>query len=277
MPVLKLQDADIPYKVFGEGLPMLFLAATAWRGAMWELHQVPEFSRDHQVVVFDQRGTGDSIVRSRDFSTRRLAEDAVALLDHLGIARATVCGHSNGGRVAQLLAIEFPERVAALILASAGATHRTKGVPLGMCLDLVEHGYESHIRAAAIETGCTKAFYAEHRDVVEAFLAVRMAKLPSLETYLGHVVARQESDTTSRLKDIRAPTLVMVGDDEGHGSGGGSTHLDFAQILSRDIANAQLVVFPGAGHHYPFLTPDRTNRAIRDFLGTVEPEFAAAS
>ena len=266
MPVLKLPDAEIPYKVSGQGPAFLFLAATAWRGAMWELHQVGEFSRDHQVIVFDQRGTGRSTVSSEDFSTRRLAADAVALLDHLKVERAILCGHSNGGRVAQLIAQDFPDRVEKLILASAGGTHSHKGIPIKMCLELVEKGYEGHIRDGAIRTGCTAAFYAAHREQVEAFLKVRMAELPTLEIYLRHVVGRAESDTGSRLKDIRAPTLVMVGDDEDHGSATGETHLYFAGKLARDIPGASFVVLPGEGHHYPFYSPQKTQQIIREFL-----------
>jgi pimeloyl-ACP methyl ester carboxylesterase len=275
MPILRLEDADIHYKVSGSGPALLFIAATAWHGAPWELYQVPEFSRDHQVIVYDQRGTGASPTRGKDFSTRRLAQDAVALLDHLGVERAIICGHSNGGRVAQLIAIDFPDRVEKLILASAGATHSSKGIPIKMCLELVEKGYERHIRDGAIEAGCTKQFYAEHADQVEAFLKVRMANLPPLEIYLGHVVGRAESDTTSKLRQISAPTLVMVGDDEDHGSVSGDTHLHFAKILARDIAGAKFVVFPGQGHHYPFYSPQATNKAIRDFLASSRPQHAA--
>jgi pimeloyl-ACP methyl ester carboxylesterase len=266
MPILKLEGVDLHYKTFGGGPAFLFIAATAWSGAPWELHQVPEFSRDHRVIIYDQRGTGGSATRSKDFSTRRLADDAVALLDHLGVDRAIVCGHSNGGRVAQLLAIEFPARIEKLILASAGATHRSKGIPLNMCLELVQQGYEGHIRNSAIRTGCTKAFHAAHPDRVEAFLAIRTANLPSLETYLGHVIGRAESDTSSRVKEIRAPTLVLVGDDEDHGSASGDTHLYFARMLARDIPNARFVMLPGEGHHYPFYSPEKTNAAIREFL-----------
>jgi len=266
VPVLKLRDADIHYKVSGRGPAFLFLAATAWRGAMWELYQAPEFSRDHQVIVFDQRGTGGSTTSSQDFSTRRLAEDAVALLDHLGVKRAIVCGHSNGGRVAQLVALDFPDRVDKLILASAGGTHSSKGIPIKMCLELVEMGYEGHIRHGTINTGCTAAFYAAQRDQVDAFLKVRMADLPPLETYLRHVIGRAESDFSSRLKDIRVPTLVMVGDDEDHGSATGDTHLHFAKILARDIPGAKFVILPGEGHHYPFYSPQKTNEIIREFL-----------
>jgi pimeloyl-ACP methyl ester carboxylesterase len=269
MPVLKLPNVDLHYEVFGSGPALLLIAATAWPGAPWKLHQVPEFSRDHQVIVFDQRGTGKSTVRSKDFSTRRLAEDAIALLDHLGVGRAIICGHSNGGRLAQLLAIEFPERVAKLILLSAGATHSSGGIPIKMCLELVEKGYERHIHDSATATGCTKEFYASHPAKVEAFLKVRMADLPPLETYLGYVIGRAESDTSSRLKDIRAPTLVMVGDDEDHGSASGETHFQFAKLLAQEIPNAKFIVLPDEGHHYPFYSPDKTNKVIREFLRAV--------
>lgn len=268
MPILKLEDVDLHYKVFGSGPAFLFIAATAWPGAPWELHQVPEFSRDHRVIIYDQRGTGSSRSRNKDFSTRRLTDDVVALLDHLDVDRAIVCGHSNGGRVAQLLAINFPERVGKLILASAGATHSSKGIPLDMCLELVQQGYERHIRNSAIRTGCTKAFYEAHPDRVEAFLEIRTANLPSLETYLGYVVGRAESDTSSRAKEIRSPTLVLVGEDEDHGAASGDTHLYFAHILARDIPNARLVMLPGEGHHYLFYSPEKTNAAIRAYLMT---------
>lgn len=101
---------------------------------------------------------------------------------------------------------------------------------------------------------------------MDAFLEVRMAGMPTLETYLGHVVGRTDSDTTSRLGDIRAPTLVMIGEDEDHNSASGDTHLHFAKVLAREIPNAKFVSFPGEGHHYPFYSPDLTNKTIRTFL-----------
>ena len=140
MPVLPVEGAEINYETHGDGPPLMFLSATAWHGGIWKLHQVAHFSRDHRVIIFDQRGTGRSTVSSTDFSTGRLAKDAIALLDHLGIRRTSVCGHSNGGRIAQLLALDHPDRIDRLVLASAGATHTSKGIPLGMCLALVENG-----------------------------------------------------------------------------------------------------------------------------------------
>ena len=62
------------------------------------------------------------------------------------------------------------------------------------------------------------------------------------------------------------PTLVMIGDDEGHGASSAAMHMDFAKILARDIAGAKPVVFTGQGHFYPFCEPEKFNRVMRDFL-----------
>lgn len=266
MARMTMADAEIHYDVYGDGPPIMFLSATAWHGGVWKLHQVPDLSRDHQVIIFDQRGTGQSITTGTDFSTERLAKDAIALLDHLGIKRVSVCGHSNGGRVAQMLALDYPDRLARMVLASSGATHATKGIPLGMCLELVEKGYPRYAREHAIETGFTKVFIEEHANKVEQLMREYLDNLTPLEIFLRHVIGRQQSDTTSRLKDIRVPTLVMIGDDEDHGSSSGTTHMAFAKILAHGISGAKLVVFPGQGHFYLFTESEKANRIIRDFL-----------
>ena len=243
MAYLNLPDVDICYEVYGEGPPLLFLSATAWRGGIWKLHQVPDLSRDHQVIIFDQRGTGQSAARGTDFSTERLVRDAIALLDHLDIGQVALCGHSNGGRVAQMLTADHPERVRKLILASAGGTHKSKGIPLGMCLGLVDKGYARYRHEHSIETGFSEDFVNRHPERVNPILKELDDNRAPLETFLRHVMGRQQSDTTSRLGEIRVPTLVMIGDDEDHGASSGATHaMDFAKTLASKIAGAKLAI-----------------------------------
>lgn len=104
-----------------------------------------------------------------------------------------------------------------------------------------------------------------------------MSNLLALENFLSYVVARQASDTTAKLKDIKVPTLVMVGDDEDHHSSG-PTHLHFAKLPAEEIAGAKLVMLPGQGHRYPFVAPEMTNRIIRDFLAeSVRPRARAGT
>jgi pimeloyl-ACP methyl ester carboxylesterase len=266
MPSLHLADVDLHYEVHGEGPPFLFLSQTATHGTVWKPWQVPEFARDHRVIVYDQRGTGKSPTGSSDFSTNRLAADAAALLDHVGGGPAILCGHSNGGRVAQLLTLDYADKVKALILASAGGTHKSKGIPIGMCVELVEKGYERYVREHSIEVGFTESYARAHPDQVNEIIDLLVSDITPLETFLGHVIGRQEYDATSRLKDIHVPTLVMIGEDEDHGSSHGITHLQFARQLAAAIPGAEFAMIADHGHYYPFADPEQTHRIMRDFL-----------
>jgi 3-oxoadipate enol-lactonase len=193
-------------------------------------------------------------------------EDAAALLDHLEVESAIVCGHSMGGVVAQLLALDHPRKVKKLILASSGSSHPgAQGIPLSMCRDMVRLGFEKYIREHTIETGWTRDFVASHPDLIEKFLQVRMSGIAPLENYLHFVIARQEHDHTSRLKEIQVPTLVLVGDDEHHGAADRS-HWEAAHHLARQIPNAKLVVLAGEGHHYLATNPDLAHKAVREFI-----------
>jgi pimeloyl-ACP methyl ester carboxylesterase len=167
--------------------------------------------------------------------------------------------------VAQLVALDYPKMVKKLILASSGAAHTSRGIPLKMCLELVEKGYEKYARDHALRIGFTEKFIREQPQRVEEFLKIRLANLPPLESYLLHVVARQAHDTADRLKDIRVPTLVLVGDDEAKTTSDIS-HWASAESLVRGIPQAKLVVVPDSGHYYFFAKPEATHRIIRDFL-----------
>ena len=256
MPHLKVKDAEIYYEIHGHGAPFLFCSVTGLDHQAWKFHQVREFSQDHKVIVFDYRGTGKSSKTVQKYSIKMFADDAAAILDHLDLEQAIVCGHSMGGVVAQLLALDHPNKVRKLILASSGSSHPgANGIPLAMCRDMVRMGFEDYIRQHTIETGWTKEFVAAHPDLIEKFLQVRMSGIAPLENYLHFVLARQEHDHTDRLKEIRVPTLVLVGDDEKHGATD-KTHWHAAHELARAIPNAKLVILPGEGHHYLATNPD---------------------
>lgn len=266
MPYLNLQDIKLYYEVHGEGSPFLFISETACHGGVWKLYQIPEFSRDHRVITFDYRGTGLSDKPSVKYTTHMFVDDLVAILDHLEVEQAIVCGHSMGGRVAQLLTIEHPQRVRKLILASSGAAHPgMRGIPLRICKEMVEMGYERYVREHTIEVGWTGPFVAQHRDLVDRYLEVRMANNPPLECYLRHVIARMEHDTADRLKEIKIPTLILVGDDD-RGVTSDMSHRAGAEILAQEIPQAKFVVLPGERHNYLFTNPNQAHKIIREFI-----------
>src|SRR4029453_5690018 len=196
MPTVKVKDAEIYYEVDGQGQPFIFFSETACDGQIWELFQVPEFSKDHRGIVHDYRGTGKARNATIDYTARMCCDDAVAVLDELKVKDAIVLGHSMGGRVAQLLALEYRERVNKLILASSGASFPgSPGLPLTMCKEMIEWGYEKYVREHTIQVGFIDEFVKTHPDRLEAFFRVRLANLYPVEFYLRHVLARQAHDT----------------------------------------------------------------------------------
>jgi len=266
MPYVKAKDGvDIYYEVSGRGAPFLFLSETACDGAVWNLYQAPEFARDHRVVILDYRGTGLSSKPSIKYSTDMFADDAAIVLDHLGLEGAVVCGHSMGGRVAQLLALNHPRKVSQLILASSGAAHPgDRGIPLRIAKEMVEMGYQRYVREHTMVVGWTEIYARNHMNLIEKYLQVRMANLCPVEFYFRHVLARQEHDTSARLKDIEVPTLIFVGDDD-HFVVSDMSHRSGAEILANGIANAKLVVLPGERHSYFYSEPENVHGMIREF------------
>ena len=266
MPRVKVKDGEIYYEADGQGQPFIFFSETACDGEIWKLFQVPEFSKDHRVIVHDYRGTGRSSKPSMDYSTPMFCDDAVAVLDDLNVKDAIVLAHSMGGRVAQLLALEYPERVKKLILASTGASFPgPAGLPLAMCKEMIEWGYEKYIREHTIQVGFTPEFVRDQPDRLEAFFRARLANLCPVEFYLRHVLARQGHDTSGWLKDIRVPTLVMVGEQEGDPKVV-MTHRMSSDILAKGIPNAKFVVLANQKHNYFASAPEEGHRVIRDFL-----------
>ena len=266
MPTLQLKDAEIYYEVHGKGQPVVFLSETACDGEAWKIYQVPEFSREHRVIIHDYRGTGRSAKPSIDYTTKMVCEDVAAFMDHLNAEDAIVVGHSMGGRVAQLLALDHPKKVRKLVLASTGAHYpQTKGLPLKICKDMIEWGYEKYERDHSILVGFTDEFAKQYPERVEHYLKVRMQNLCPVEFYLRHLIARQSHDTSGRLKDIRQPTLILVGEDDRNMTSE-INHRMSSEILAKGIPNSKLVVLPNERHSYFFANPDAAHKIIRDFI-----------
>ena len=266
MPKVKAQGAAIHYETRGDGQAFLFFSETACDGEIWKLHQVPEFSRDHRVIIHDYRGTGRSDKPSTDYTTKLFCDDAVAILDALDVKDAIVLGHSMGGRVAQLMALDYPGRVKKLILASTGASFPgPPGLPLTMCREMIEWGYERYLRDHTMQVGFTDEFARREPERLEAFFQQRLANVCPAEFYLRHVLARQSHDTSARLKEIRVPTLIMVGELEGDPNVL-MTHRMSSDILAKSIPSARYVVLPGQKHNYFASAPDAAHRVIREFI-----------
>jgi pimeloyl-ACP methyl ester carboxylesterase len=112
-------DIDIAYKTFGKGEPFLLISPSSSVMDAWDPSILRELSSNYTLIIFDNRGVGNTTTGSKPFSIQQLANDTAGLLDALKIRKVDVLGYSLGSFVAQQLAVTHPEKVNRLILLAA--------------------------------------------------------------------------------------------------------------------------------------------------------------
>jgi len=219
-------------------------------------------ARAFRVVVFDNRGTGGSTAPPGGFSIADLADDAAAVLDAARAAPAAVFGVSMGGMIALELALRHPEAVSALALGAtlAGWRGSAKAGPLAMG-ELLAGSLLSRAGAHRL-VGRALVSAATLRDDYARFAAW----MENVGRGAPALVARQalavtRHDVRSRLGALQVPTLVLTGDADR------VVPAENSRRLAEAIPGARLVVFPGAGHGFPFERLEETAAALETFFG----------
>ncbi len=268
VPTVLANGVRLYYEEHGQGEPLLFMAPTGWPGSVWDLEQVPYFSRSFRVITYDQRGIGKSDQPDEEYTTSLLADDALALLHAIDAAPAHVFGFSIGGRTAQHMVTRDPGAVRSLVLAGtdAGRSGARQGISLEVALSLAEHGYDGYfLDHLNHEFPLSPAFREQHQDRVRALAETIAARRPPLKLYLRHILARGSHDSTPLLGSIAVPTLVVVGAEDRVTQGTGD-HVAGARRLADAIPGARLAEIPGARHLFPWEAPDLTNPLVEQFL-----------
>ena len=277
MPLASVNGVKIYYETHGEGEALMLISGTGASCDGWRKYQVPAFAKHHKVVIFDHRGVGKSDKPDETYSTRGFAADAVGLMEFLGIVRCSFIGHSMGGRVAQWIALDYPQRIYALVLSSSGSgkfsasTEVVRGLPLKQTEAMVKQGYEDwwtkHLSDA--DFMFPMDVREQHDELMRERRALAQGAMPPLRPYLRHVIARQQHETTDLLRNIKAPTLVIVGGKDVN-VGGTGNHLESSKVLAERIPNAELVVIEGAAHGYMWQYPENANSVMMNFIDNIE-------
>jgi 3-oxoadipate enol-lactonase len=271
MPNVKLPTGvDLYYESHGEGEPLIFVPSTAYSGEVWKPSQMP-LAKSLQIIFHDPRGCGRSTAAQTVYTIEQMALDIVALMDHLKIPRAHLVGHSMGGRVALSLTQNFPGRVKSLIMAASGSGPAARpgsdcipGLPHRMVVDLVELGFEKFIyhEICDSDTFFTQAYRTSHRAEVEAFFKLAWATHAKLSEFIHLCIARHNFEGTHRLGDVKAPTLILIGEADTLGS----NHIAQSEVLRNRIPGAVMKVIKGQSHGFFWQAADETNATILDWV-----------
>jgi pimeloyl-ACP methyl ester carboxylesterase len=263
MPHTEAPGFRMAYESTGSGEPLLLINGLGSDRSEW-IFQIPDFARRYRVVAFDNRGAGDSETPPGPYSTERMADDAAALLDHLAIDRAHVLGVSLGGMIAQEVALRHPGRVRKLVLActAPGAPGSLRPSP-GVLQAFVRSpgaDREEEIRRA-LPFLYTDAYRRGHPEQIEAFVRRRLAAAMSAEGHSRQLAAARSHAAWERLSSIRAPTLVIAGEEDR------VVPPENSRRIASRIPGAKLVLLPGAPHRLFAENAEAFNGEVLSFLG----------
>ena len=243
----------IAWERHGSGPPLLLIHGLGYARWGWE-PVVEPLSRSFDVLLFDNRGIGESDAPPGPYTAAQMAADALQVLDEADVERAHVLGTSLGGMVAQELALAHPGRVDKLVLACT--------TPGGAgAFPMPERTVRLMTNGATLRDFVENALHPDERaGLVERILEHRLATAQAPEAWAAQAAAGAGFDAYERVGSIAAPTLVL------HGDGDVVVDPRNAELLAALLPHASFELFPGTGHLFFWQEPERFARLVREFL-----------
>jgi 3-oxoadipate enol-lactonase len=262
MPFIRAGDLTVHYDLAGPAeAPVVMLANSLGTNFhMWDA-QVPALAQHFRVLRYDMRGHGMSdgpAAGTTGYSIDALAQDALDLLDALGIGGFHFCGLSIGGMVGQRLGAKAKGRIASLVLCDTGSRIGPPKLWDDRIAAIRSKGLEG-VADAVISRWFTPRFFSERADEARGYR--NMLVRTSVEGYVGCGIAVRDADLRADDAQIACPTLVVVGADDA------ATPPSSAREISEAVKGAQLVVLDNAAHIPAVEQPEALNRVLLDFLG----------
>jgi pimeloyl-ACP methyl ester carboxylesterase len=229
-----INDVKIYYEVYGSGEPLLLLHGNGGNiGGM--KFQIAYFSKHYQVIAMDCRGRGKSTLGTDSLTYMKMTKDAVLLLDHLNLDSAYIIGRSDGGIIALLMGINYPDKVKKI--AAFGANLNPDGLYPGE-IDLNKKSRRESEEMLALKDTSQNWYLIQQRFRMMEF---------------------QPDISAGDLKKIKAPVLVLSCDRD-------LILEEHTLYIYRNILNSNLCIFPGETHWITGTNPDLFNTTVAKYF-----------
>jgi 3-oxoadipate enol-lactonase len=252
----------IAYDVRGHGRPLVLVQGVGVGRWGWE-PMADRLARRFQVITIDNRGIGASDSPPGPFTTRSMAEDILAVLDHADIQQASVLGTSLGGMIAQELALAHPERVDRLVLvATLPGGPRSRPMPLGTTYLLATAPFlTSNARLRQFVNNALGPSTLRRRpEIARRLAAAKFAHPQSEPAWRAQVAAGMLFNPLGRQRHTTQPTLVI------QGTADRVVDPSNADVLADLVPDARVELLDGAGHLLYWEQPRRFARMVAGFL-----------
>ena len=258
---IRANGIEISYLVEGEGPWITMSHSLACNLHMWD-DQMAVLKKKYKVLRLDTRGHGQSGAPAGEYTLEQLADDAKGLLDSLKIEQTHWVGLSMGGMIAQAFALKYPGVLQSVVLADT--TSRRPPDAAKMWGDRIATAKEKGMGALVENTLArwfTDPYRASRKDVMER-IANDIRATP-VNGFVGCCHAISKIDYLDRLKEIKTPALVMVGEHD-HG-----TPPEAARAIQQNLPGSELKIIPSAAHLSNIEQAQIFNDAMMGFLDRV--------
>ncbi len=257
MPFANNETTEIYWEEHGAGDPFLLISGLGGTHNDWR-RLLPSLSAEHRVIVFDNRGAGETVASDEAFSIPLMASDAKAVLDAANVESAHILGMSMGGMIAQEFALNYPEKTRSLILTvtNCGGDEIIHAQP--------EVYFALQGRGVATPEDAFWAMaefiYDQNtpRERIAEDLAAREGIFTKPENFMRQLQAIMTwQGTHSRLSNIKVPTLVIGGINDQ------LIPCANSKIIADQIPNAEFVELENSSHIF---TTDQTEKSVAEVL-----------
>jgi pimeloyl-ACP methyl ester carboxylesterase len=261
MPFAAVNGIDVHYRVAGAGPETIVLVnGLADDLETWAFQEAELTAAGYRLLMFDNRGIGKTSKPAGPYSSRLLADDAKALVDHLGLTGFHLLGVSMGGMIVQEYALAYPEDLRSVIMAC------TYAAPGPFCSRMFAMwadaapvlGIPFVMRDVTLWAFTTEFFSSRAGELAGFETAMRYMDQP-VPAYLAQLAVIQQHDTTDRLGAITTPTLVLAGEQDI------LIPVSLSQELHKAIPGAEWQTVQG-GHACIWEHPASFNNAVADFV-----------
>ncbi|RAP34762.1 alpha/beta hydrolase [Legionella quinlivanii] len=260
MPVLQGNNIRTYYEIHGQGQPLVLIAGYTGDHNFWNL-MLPQLASQFQVIIFDNRGIGETTDKGEPFTLETMAADVISLIDALGLLKPHILGQSMGGAIAQIVARNYLDRIGKLILLNTVSRFnqrtirtlesllrcRKEGVSFDLFMDLAMPWFLSN------------AYLSNEHNILLFKEVLKNSPIPqTIEDQQRQLRALATFNSTVWLGELNVPSLVIAAEEDIITLPGES------EALARMLPNAAFMKVHGA-HSSPLEQAQRVNELILKF------------
>ncbi len=256
----KANGIEVNYELHGkEGAPWLVLShSLACSVRMWD-PQIAALKDKYRILAYDTRGHGATQATKGEYSLDMLADDLFQLMSELKIKTAHYCGLSMGGMIGQTFALKYPGVFKTVTLADTTSRYPAQAWPLWQDrIKTAETKGMEPLAQPTLERWFTEPFRKSNPAAVDAIRKLIVST--PVAGYVGCCYAIPKINLTARLKEIRSPILVIVGEQDP------GTPPAMAREIHDNAPGSKLVTLPQAAHLANLEQPEGFTKALGEFL-----------